>query len=149
MASASESLGSRLRARAGSAWARFWHAPVRAERLALMRILLALALLTDQLFQLLPNFEEFFGAGGVAPAGLHDAFQLRSWRWTVLFFNGDDPAVLYPVFALWVAATVLLLVGCYTRLMNVAVWFLTMCFVNRNPNILNGGDDTCRSPCSC
>ena len=26
--------------------------------------------------------------------------------------------------------------------MNVAVWFLTVCFLNRNPNILNGGDDT-------
>src|SRR5262249_30235447 len=62
-------------------------------------------------------------------------------RWTVLFFNTDDLAVLYPVFGLWVAATAALTLGWRTRLMNVVVWFLTMCFVNRNPRVLNGGDD--------
>jgi uncharacterized membrane protein YphA (DoxX/SURF4 family) len=131
-----------LLARARAAWARFWHVPLRAERLALMRILLGAALLTDLLFQYLPHFAEFFGPGGVAPAGRHDAYQLRHWRWTVLFFNTDNLAVLYPVFAAWVAATAALTAGWHTRLMNVAVWFLTMCFINRNPNILNGGDDT-------
>ena len=139
---AGESVLARLRASARSLWVWFWHTPVRAERLAFMRILLGLALITDQLFQLLPNFDEFFGPGGVAPAGLHDRYQLRHWRWTMLFFNTDDPHVLYPAFALWVLATALLLVGWRTRLMNVVVWLLTMCWVNRNPNILNGGDDT-------
>src|SRR4051812_23640723 len=83
-------------------WDWFWHEPVRAERLALMRILLGLALLTDQLFQYLPHLEEFFGARGVAPAGLHDVYQLRTWHWTVAFFNSDDLGVIYPVFALWI-----------------------------------------------
>jgi Vitamin K-dependent gamma-carboxylase len=123
-------------------WTRFWHTPVRAERLALMRILLALALLTDQLFQLLPNLADFYGPEGVAYYGLHDKSQLRQWHWTILFFNTDELAVLYPLFGLWVAATVLFLVGWETRWMNVMVWFLTMCFINRNPFILNGGDDT-------
>jgi uncharacterized membrane protein YphA (DoxX/SURF4 family) len=125
-----------------SAWERFWHQPVRAERLALMRILLGVALLTDQLFQYLPNLMEFFGPTGVAPQGLHDNYQLRHWHWTVLLFNTDDPAVLYPVFWAWVGVTLAWTVGFCTRLMNVAVWFLTMCFLNRNPDILNGGDDT-------
>jgi hypothetical protein len=123
-------------------WTRFWHVPVRAERLALMRILLGLALLTDQLFQLLPNFEEFYGPTGVAPEGLHDSRQLANWRWTMFFFNTDYLPVLYAVFSIWVAATFLMLVGWHARLMNVLVWFLTMCFINRNGNILNGGDDT-------
>ncbi len=122
-------------------WARFWHEPVRAERVALMRILLALALLTDQLFQLLPNLQEFYGATGVAPEGLHDAYQLRHWHWTVLLFNTDQMAIVATLFALWVAATALLLVGWHSRLMSVLVWFLTLCFINRNPNITNGGDD--------
>src|SRR5262245_15259000 len=107
-----------------------------------MRILLGVALLTDQLFQLLPNIEEFFGATGVAPRGLHDAYQLRYWRWTVVLFNQDDMGVVLPVFFAWVAVTALWTVGLWTRLMNVLVWFGTLCFVNRNPNILNGGDDT-------
>jgi len=122
--------------------ARFWHQPVRAERLALMRILLALSLLTDQLFQYLPNLEEFFGPAGIAPQGLHDWFQLKNWRWPILLFNSDSPWVVYPLFTIWVAVTALWLVGWHTRLMNAAVWLLTLAFITRNPNILNGGDDT-------
>ena len=55
-----------------SPWARFWHEPVRAERLALTRIFLALALLTDQLCQYLPYFEEIFGPEGVGARGVLD-----------------------------------------------------------------------------
>jgi uncharacterized membrane protein YphA (DoxX/SURF4 family) len=115
---------------------------VRAERLGLMRILLALALLTDQLFQYLPHLEEFFGPHGVAAEGLYDAYQLRAWRWTVYFFYTDQMSILYPIFSVWVVCTLAFLLGWQTRLMSVAVWFLTLCFINRNPNILNGGDDT-------
>jgi hypothetical protein len=125
-----------------STWTRFWHEPLRAERLALMRILLGLALLTDQLVQYLPNLLEFFGPDGVAPRGLHDAFQLRNWRVTVLLFNHDDPTVLYTFFWGWVAVTALWTVGFCSRTMNVLVWLATLCWINRNPNILNGGDDT-------
>jgi uncharacterized membrane protein YphA (DoxX/SURF4 family) len=125
-----------------SFWTRFWHQPVRAERLALMRILLGVALLTDQLFQYLPNLMEFFGYTGVAPRGLHDAYQLRHWRWTVLLFHHDDPATLYSFFFAWVGVTLAWTLGLCTRLANVLVWLGTMCWINRNPNILNGGDDT-------
>lgn len=125
-----------------SAWVRFWHEPVRAERLAVTRILFAVALLTDQLFQYLPHLLDFFGPHGVAPAGLFDRWQVRDWRWTILLFNTDDPTTLYTVFFLWVAITIGFLVGWWTRFMNVGVWFLTLCFINRNSLLLNGGDDT-------
>jgi len=106
-----------------------------------MRILLGVALLSDQLFQLLPNLADFYSDTGIAPEGLFDAYQMRMWRWTILFFNTGNLAILYPVFGLWVLVTLLFTIGWHTRLMNVLLWFLTMCFVNRNPNILNGGDD--------
>lgn len=128
-----------------SAWTRFWHEPVRAERLAAMRILLAFAVLTDQLLQYWPNMEELFGPTGVAFEGLHDEWTLRRWKWTMLLFNSDDLQVVNTVFFVWVAATVMLLVGCWTRTANVIVWFLTLCFVNRNPNVLNGGDDVMKT----
>jgi hypothetical protein len=121
-------------------WVRFWHEPLRAERLALTRLLFGLALLTDQLFQYLPNFREFFGPEGVAPAGLHDAWLLQTWRWTALFFHTDDLGILYPAFFAWVAVTALWTLGFCTRLTNVGVWFGALCFLNRNPNLLNGGD---------
>jgi hypothetical protein len=128
--------------RAYSWWTRFWHAPVRAEPLACFRILLGAAMLADQLLQLLPRLDEFFCATGVAPTGLHDWYAVKNFRWTIWLFNHDQPSVVYSWFAIWVAVTLTWTIGFFTRLSNVAVWFMTMCFVNRNPNILNGGDDT-------
>jgi len=107
-----------------------------------MRICLGLALLTDQLFQYLPNMMEFFGPTGIAPQGLHDRYQIRRWLWTILVFNHDDPSVLYPFFWTWVGITFLWTVGLFTRFTSVLVWLGTMCWIARNPNILNGGDDT-------
>ncbi|MCI0641776.1 MAG: HTTM domain-containing protein [Gemmataceae bacterium] len=124
-----------------STWQRFWHEPVRAERLALTRILLAFFLLLDQLIQYWPQFAMFYGPEGVAPAGTHDEWCLQTWRWTVLFFNTDDLTFLTIMFWLRAALTVGLLVGWHTRLMNVGVWFLTLCFINRNPALKNGADD--------
>ena len=126
---------------AESSWVRFWHEPVRAERLASMRIWLALAILGDQLLQYLPNFSDFFGPEGVAPAALHAQYQHRMWRITYLFFGTDDFIVLHAAFWLWVAVTILFLVGWQTRSMNFLCWLLTRCFIERNPVILTSGDD--------
>ncbi len=124
-----------------SRWVRFWHEPVRAERLALLRILLALALLTDLLISYLPILGELFGPEGVAFAGLHDEWMLKQWHWTILFFNTDDMCIIKWVFALWLLVTILLLVGWHTRIMAILVWFLTMCFHSRNWVVTNSGDD--------
>src|SRR5437764_4646260 len=99
-------------------WTRFWHEPVRAERLALVRILFALALLGDQLLQYVPRFADLFGPDGVGYAGLNDAYQLSKWRWTILLTGTDDLSILWPAFWVWVGATVLFLIGFQTRLMN-------------------------------
>ena len=75
-----------------SIWTRFWHKPVRAERLALMRILLGLTLLAEQLIEFLPYLMEYYGPEGVAPAGTsfsHDRTQLDWWYWPMLIFNTD------------------------------------------------------------
>jgi hypothetical protein len=107
-----------------------------------MRILVAVSLLTDELFQYLPNFAEFFGPQGMDPAGLHANYQLKQWKWTYAFFGTDNLAVLYPLFWLWVGVTILFLVGWQTRWMTLAVWFLTRCFIERNSQIRTGADDT-------
>lgn len=122
-------------------WQRFWHEPVRAERLALVRVAFAFFLLLDLLLQYWPHFEMFYGPEGVAPVGLHDEWLLSVWRWTILLFNTDHLPTVAVLFWLRVACTAALLVGFYTRLMNVLVWFLTYCFINRNPTLRNGADD--------
>ena len=49
-------------------WKRFWHQPVRAERLALVRILLALALLDQPADPVCcPTWSEFYGPTGSLP----------------------------------------------------------------------------------
>jgi uncharacterized membrane protein YphA (DoxX/SURF4 family) len=125
-----------------SAWSRFWHEPVRAERLAVTRILLGVALLADQLIQQLPYFATLYGPAGVSPAGLYDHIQLHGWHWTMVFFNTDDLTFLYTAFWLRVAVTVGLIVGWHTRLMTVLTWFLTLCFLNRNPILRRFADAT-------
>jgi uncharacterized membrane protein YphA (DoxX/SURF4 family) len=66
---------------------------------------------------------------------------MRNWHWTALFFNTDNMVVMWSCFGVWMAVTFAFLIGWQTRLMSVAAWLLTYCFLYRNPNITNGGDD--------
>ncbi len=122
-------------------WTRFWHEPLRAERLALTRIFFALALLADQFLQYVPHFADLFGPHGIAFAGLQDEYLLSKWRLPILLLETDNLAILWPIFWVWVAATVALLVGWWSRLMAFVVWFLAVSFLYRNPFVKNGGDD--------
>ena len=124
-----------------SRWTRFWHEPVRAERLALTRILFAGALLVEQLAVYLPHLELLYGGTGYAPGGWLSKMQYEEGRWTALFFNTDSPVALYAVFAIWVSATIAMLLGWRTRIATALTWFGTLCFANRNPWLLNHGDD--------
>src|SRR5438128_719989 len=124
-----------------SRWFRFWHEPLRAERLALVRIFLCIALIADLLIQYLPHLETLFGPTGASPQGLNDEWVLGSWRLTMFFFYTDDMTIIGLAFAIWLFASVCLLAGWQTRLSCVVVWFLTLCFLNRNPLVKNGGDD--------
>lgn len=135
------SSASRQTASDWSSWTRFWHKPIRAERLAAARVVFALALLTDQLVQYLPNLAYFFGPDGVAPVGVNDSYLLRNWRWPILFFNTENMQVIGWTFAAWVLATIAMLVGCWTRVATFLVWLGAMFFLARNPNLKNGGDD--------
>jgi uncharacterized membrane protein YphA (DoxX/SURF4 family) len=114
-------------------WQRFWHEPVRAERLAITRIFLGLALLADQFIEYLPHLAVFYGPEGVAPAHIHDEWLLSQWRWTILIFNTDNLLIVSILFWLRVALTVAFLVGWHTRIVTVFLWFLTVTFINRNP----------------
>ncbi len=124
-----------------SRWTRFWHQPIRADRLAVARIVFAGLLLADQMVQYLPNLAYFYGPEGVCPEGIVEGYLLRTWRWTALFFATDNMLVISTAFAFWVLATVALLLGWRTRLASIVVWLLAMCFLDRNPDLRNNGDD--------
>src|SRR5262245_4524911 len=105
--------------RALDAWEWFWHEPVRAERLALMRIGVGLALLTDQLLQYLPFWGYLFGTNGTGSFELNESWMLANWRWPLLFFTSDDQTVLALWFVLWVLSAIAVTVGYKTRVAAV------------------------------
>ena len=117
-----------------------WHTPIRAETYAVIRICVALCMLTDQLFQFAPYLDFFYGPHGFAPADSQEAYLKYNWRWTYLVFNTDNMAIIWACFALWVAATACMLVGFKTRWATAIVWFGMLCFYFRNDFIMNSGD---------
>jgi hypothetical protein len=142
-----------------SRW-RWWTDPVRAERLAALRIGLCTVLLLDVLFTYWPNAAVFFGRDSLgspeiyswmfpkerAPDVLADPtawlswlFRQRHWRWSLLRDVGD-PRAIAAAMAVWIAAIAFLLVGVCTRLNAVAVWALSTSFAYLNPGIDNAGD---------
>lgn len=124
-------------------WHRFWHAPIAAERLALVRIATAVALLSDILLQQLPFSAELFGAGGLQPNGYGQAALLHGWRWTAYFFTPSG-AWLGLWLAVWLASTLAACVGVRTRFVTVAAWLLTLAFFNRHYSMKNFGDSVLR-----
>jgi hypothetical protein len=57
---------------------------------------------------------------------------LQSWQ--------DDEALLVTAMILWIAAALLLCLGCATRLTAVLTWLISMSFANANPYLDNAGD---------
>ncbi len=145
-----------------SRW-RWLAAPVRAERLAALRIGLALVLLIDVLTTYLPNATLFYGPDGFAANGSFDWYITkpkhwpphnwgeakedyqdppRKWLWSVLYREGDpyEAPVIYLAMVVWIVALVGLLFGFCTRINAVIVWVLSTSFANINTYIDNGGD---------
>ena len=106
-----------------------------------MRILLGLSVISEQLIQFMPNLPFLYGPGGSAPAGLHDVYSLSVWRWTVLLFQTDSPAIVWSVFWSWVAVALVFLAGWHTRIASVLLYLLTLCFLNRNPALRTNAED--------
>lgn len=123
-----------------SAWS-WWTQPVRAERLAALRIGLAGCLLIDILTSYRSHLFDFFGAGGLGGSKLFGYYcESPHFHWSLLHGLGDNAALLAAAFWIWVVATALLLVGLRTRMASIVCWALSTSFASANPNIDNAGD---------
>src|SRR5919202_6457019 len=89
-----------------SAW---WTEPVRAERLAALRIGVAAVLLLDVLGTYLPRLHDFFGPDSLGSPEVF-AGGRGFLRWSVLR-GVHDPALIQGALMAWAAAAVLLLLG--------------------------------------
>lgn len=119
---------------------RWWTRPVRAERLAALRIGLALILLLDLLGTYGPNLYRFYGGNSLGdPALFEYQFEAPRWYWSLLH-GVTDPLVFRGAMTAWIVATALLLVGFWTRPSAVVVWALSTSFSTLNPYDDNAGD---------
>jgi hypothetical protein len=120
-----------------------WHSltrPVPAERVAALRIAVALALLLDIGAGLLPHFRIFYSPEAL---GGRDQFPWRfregHYYWSLLRIlpDGWGPQLLM---AIWIAAAMALLIGYRPLVAGLVSWACAVSFWNIIPGIGNGGD---------
>jgi hypothetical protein len=115
-------------------------APIRAERLAALRVAVGLVLLLDILGTYLPRFDDFFGPGSLSsPDVFASRFEGPYWYWSVLRWLpetwGPQAAL-----AVWVASAAALTLGFYPRSAAVLAWALSLSFWNSAYYLHNSGD---------
>jgi hypothetical protein len=114
--------------------------PVPAERLAALRIGVALCLLLDILGTYIPHLIDYYGPGSLAsPDVFADRFASPHWHWSLLRWLPETwgPPVLAWI---WVGAGVALLVGWRPQLVATIAWALSLSFYNTNYYLHNSGD---------
>jgi hypothetical protein len=118
----------------------WWTKPVRAERLAALRIGLSAWLLFDVLTTYLPNVQTFYGANSLGEPPIYDwMWTEKRWAWSV-FYGVQDHTYLFAGMIVWIIAIVGLLTGCFTRVSAVVTFVLSTSFANLNYNVDNAGD---------
>jgi HTTM domain len=143
----------------------FWTRPIRAEPLALFRILIGVILLLSLLASLGPRLPLDLGPDGLCPGRATDDWVKRSGRFCLLrgpvnlpFLEElvpaqsvqewrewcDAPAHAAWFFAVLVAAVACMTLGIGTRLSTGVAWALFISFNQRLPWVLNGGDSMMR-----
>ncbi len=127
-----------------SGWTVFWYKPIAGERLALIRITTAVAVLTDMLVQQVPYYQVLFGPEGLAPRGYDESVLLRGWRLTGYVFTTTDFTVYTVTYITWAVVMVLMAFGVKTRVITILGWLLTLAFIHRNFHSRNFGDSVVR-----
>ena len=102
-----------------SAW-RWWTLPVRAERLAVMRIGLALMLLIDLFLNYHPYVEDFFTVGSMGDPEFTGWYGKSPLLWWSLFRGFQDPLLSFLALALVLVLSVYLGVEAWGRLQHPA-----------------------------
>src|SRR5437660_4451512 len=99
-----------------SAWS-WWVEPVRAERLAALRIGVALCLIIDIALHYAPRTIDYFATGSLGDPGVYYwYFKSPRANWSLLRGVGDE-ATVYLSLAIWSAATLWILGTSVARLL--------------------------------
>src|SRR5947209_19889734 len=78
----------------------WWTEPVRAERLAALRIGIAAVLLLDIALNFWPHASDFYAANGLGATEVFTTWRaFPNWNWSILL--GDDPWVIHLYVIAW------------------------------------------------
>jgi hypothetical protein len=122
-----------------SRW-RWWTEPVRAERLAALRIGVGIVLLFDALVHYLPQAGDFFGANSLGSPEVFSQNPLEKWRWSIL--RGlEDPALARALLLVWAIAAIGLITGVLARTSAFIAWVLSVSVIGANWYLHNSGDN--------
>jgi hypothetical protein len=118
----------------------WWTEPVRAERLAALRIGFAAVLLLDILCTYFPLAKDFFGPGSLGSPEVFAPTSSAWYRWSLL--RGiEDPRLYAGALVLWAVAAVFLLAGVVPRVSAAIAWALSISIMNVNCYLHNSGDN--------
>jgi hypothetical protein len=121
---------------ARSTW---WTEPVRAERLAALRIGVGATLMLDIAGTYLPRYQDFFGVGSLTPPASNAQIPLLEWH-RFLLDPVASPGAWLAILLLWMAAAACLTVGVWPRLSAGVAWLISMSVISLNPLLHNNGD---------
>jgi uncharacterized membrane protein YphA (DoxX/SURF4 family) len=116
----------------------WWTQPVRAERLAALRIGVAAVLLLDVFGTYLPLAGDFFGRDSLGSPEVFGSPDNK--RWTI-FRAIEDPAIVQVSLGLWGLAAGFLLVGAWPRLNAAIAWLMSLSIYGINSYLHNSGDN--------
>lgn len=117
-----------------------FHADLRS--LALARMAIGAVVLID-LVNRAVYLEAHYTDWGILPRTALLELNWRNWYLSLHLLAGE-PAVQAVLFLLAGLLALMLVLGYRTRLVTIASWFLLLSLHNRNPMILNSGDDLLR-----
>ncbi|HLJ94348.1 MAG TPA: HTTM domain-containing protein, partial [Gemmataceae bacterium] len=117
----------------------WWTEPVRAERLAALRIGVAIMLFVDIFTLYLPHADAFFGRDSLGSPEVFSA-SATSLRWSVLRWV-ESPVAVTGVFVAWSVAALFLLIGVLSRWSALIAWMLSISIIGINGYLHNSGDN--------
>ena len=110
--------------------------------LALMRIGIALIIIADLSIRLL-DLSIHYTDQGILPLSALMSYRWSTYYFSVFTFSGSKSFVLF-LFCLNYIWAIMLLLGYRTRLANFLCWIFLLSLHNRNPLVLQAGDDLLR-----
>jgi hypothetical protein len=126
----------------GDRWNALFFAPRDPRLASVIRIGFALIVLID-LAVLAPDLRMWFSEDGVLPAGMGEQI-INEHAITLFSYLPHTDWVLYGAFTIFVAQTVLLLVGWRTRIQAIGVFIWLVAFQHRNYAIVDAEDTVLR-----